>query len=917
MQSITRKNFIRYAVLPGFRQRFRDLFASGLQYVPYFIALVYGSVRLLPASHPYLNPANMGRFGVRHVIAEAANNIVFSTRNIDQILLFICILFGLILATLQIGLLGMAVFMQPALAAMPATFPGFFSTAASGNETQDLAHIMMDMVFGVPGIFNSCVSQPGVACTNIQGNAIATAAGAPGLAWSYSADSPFPFAIHRGLHQLFQLYNIGLTVVAAFIGIYFLFTVALETAESGTPMGRRFNKVWAPVRFVVAFGLLFPIGYGYNSSQYIVLYAAKFGSGFATNGWNLFNDTLNNAFGAAFENLLSDDTASAASLIGVPEIPEMAELLKFLYSAKVCEYAYLASSDGATPIIEPWLVADPVRVPPAFKVTSDTTYADLINFADGEDRVVMRFGIQDQDKFGHLMGYVQPTCGEMLIKLTDPRPIADQEAGIRLLQQFYFENTIRDSWFTTITMGVPHHVVKKHLKTTYNTGDGHPVSYDPDIFQPHSIVFRALYDFLKISLKDHIDTVVVDAMTQSGRWKTDETLRDKGWAGAAIWYNRIAEMNGAMTSAVLNIPTPVRYPKVMEQVYAKKRQSEANVEFDKRFDPSSTTGSATAGLSEPEKLIATVLWIAFDFAQNAVGTGTSHADPTGNMVVDTLNAVFGTNGFFSMRDNSDIHPLAQLTALGRGLIEASVRNLGIAGLGGAAGSLTRYIDPGFGNAAKISAGFIVSFSTITMTAGFVLFYVVPFLPFIYFFFAVGGWVKGIFEAMVGAPLWALAHLRIDGNGLAGPAAVGGYFLIFEVFLRPILIIFGLLASISTFSALVYVLNQIFDLVVANVGGFDAELELTGPPVSKIAEWRSAIDEFFFTVIYVIIVYLMGMSSFKLVDLIPNNILRWMGQSVASFGDQSEDSGQALVGTATVGSQQTLSSVGGGLKGLLK
>lgn len=62
---------------------------------------------------------------------------------------------------------------------------------------------------------------------------------------------------------------------------------------------------------------------------------------------------------------------------------------------------------------------------------------------------------------------------------------------------------------------------------------------------------------------------------------------------------------------------------------------------------------------------------------------------------------------------------------------------------------------------------------------------------------------------------------------------------------------------------------------------------------------------------------MGMSSFKLVDMIPNNILRWMGQSVATFGDQREDAGQSLIGTATVGSQQTLGAIGGGLKGLFK
>jgi len=147
--------------------------------------------------------------------------------------------------------------------------------------------------------------------------------------------------------------------------------------------------------------------------------------------------------------------------------------------------------------------------------------------------------------------------------------------------------------------------------------------------------------------------------------------------------------------------------------------------------------------------------------------------------------------------------------------------------------------------------------------------------------------------------------------MPGNAAINGYFLIFEVFLRPILTVFGLLASISIFSALVSVLNSIFPMVVQNTAGYDTYAEL-GAAVSTISQMRSDVDQFFFTVIYAIIVYLLGMSSFKLIDMIPNNILRWMGQSVATFGDQREDPAQGMVQKATIGSQQAMSKIGGGL-----
>ena len=63
--------------------------------------------------------------------------------------------------------------------------------------------------------------------------------------------------------------------------------------------------------------------------------------------------------------------------------------------------------------------------------------------------------------------------------------------------------------------------------------------------------------------------------------------------------------------------------------------------------------------------------------------------------------------------------------------------------------------------------------------------------------------------------------------------------------------------------------------------------------------------------------MMGMSSFKLIDTIPNNILRWMGQTVATFGDLREDAAAGLVGKAAFGAQQVTGKLGGALGGFAK
>ena len=156
--------------------------------------------------------------------------------------------------------------------------------------------------------------------------------------------------------------------------------------------------------------------------------------------------------------------------------------------------------------------------------------------------------------------------------------------------------------------------------------------------------------------------------------------------------------------------------------------------------------------------------------------------------------------------------------------------------------------------------------------------------------------------MVGVPLWALAHLRIDGEGLPGEAASNGYFLILEIFIRPILVVFALIASFTIFGAMIRILHEIFGLVVDNLLGHDDDnLNVTfGTYTMTLENKRAIVDEFFFTIIYTMIVYITGLSCFKLIDLIPNSILRWGGGGAKTFGDTSEDPAEGLTQYAAIG-----------------
>ena len=169
------KGFFRYAIMPDIIGRTKTLTFSGFHYVPYLLALVYQLVRLLPADHPYLDPRNIGRYGVRHVVAQAANNLSFKVKNIDQIVLFLIVLAGIVLFFAQLFVVLSFLFFQPAMA-LPNTWTGFFSITNVAQRRQDLANIMLDIVFGVPhpslaatGFFESCVGMVDT-CLTLSGN---------------------------------------------------------------------------------------------------------------------------------------------------------------------------------------------------------------------------------------------------------------------------------------------------------------------------------------------------------------------------------------------------------------------------------------------------------------------------------------------------------------------------------------------------------------------------------------------------------------------------------------------------------------------------------------------------------------------------------------------------------------------------
>jgi conjugal transfer/type IV secretion protein DotA/TraY len=964
VRSITFGDVLRYSLTPQILPRARELFGSGFGTLAFFIAQVYRAVRLLPDGHPFLNPVNIGRFGVMSVISAAWQHIWFNRRhlgqkNIDQIIVFIVILGALALLTFQFLILFMALAIPSAFAF---AFPGgptfanplaMFdtpvmpagSTLGGAQPFHDVAFMFLDRVFGVPGIFNSCISLAGN-CVSIGVNG----AQDPGMTVNDPATFPWPY--HTAMQGMFQFYSVGLLVIAMFLFVYYTIVVVAETAQTGVPFGKRFNTLWAPIRFVMAAGLLIPISFGFNAAQFIVLYSAKWGSNFATNGWIGFNSQITGAGNTVM--------GTSANLIAKPQIPDMTELLHFFTVTHACKTieddllvrrqdSYdLSTSDtvAALPSIDAYIVrANPAPGTPAYLSYGGSaagtgwtgmSYAEAVEWSNFGD-VVIRFGYQDA-AYSNEKGTVKPMCGEVTIKTVCypflsgtsaagvTAPVYAHE-GCATVMQLYWA-MLKSLWSVR---------GNNLYNGTYNAGGGYPAFAAGGTTLPWNISSRLADPYVEryvyrnnpskttvptpadrqdmiAMFNDNLNRIVDAGVTAeqgnaSTPFQMTSDLLARGWAAAGIWYNRIAEVNGTMTVAVWNLPVVSKYPWAMTQVAEAKAKGQVNNAPGQIFNPYVQNQRYAINFERgaDEAQAADAYWVITDWwqAQETGFTTSTRALKTGNVVLDIINWMFGTSGLFSIRENANVHPLAQLSSIGKSLIERSISLLGyglagtfaqslIGGEGGALGAMKQVLG--------VVTGFAFSILSIGASAGFILYYIIPFLPFIYYFFAVAGWVKAIFEAMVGVPLWALAHLRIDGDGLPGDAAMGGYYLILEIMLRPILIVFGLVASVAIYAASVQVLNDIFNLAVANVSGIDMQNIATTP--FTMDNLRGTIDTFFFTILYVILVYMLGMSAFKLIDLIPSSMLRWLGSGAQAFGAdgrEGADAAGALVGYGLQGS----------------
>ena len=752
-------------------------------------------------------------------------------------------------------------------------------------------------------------------------------------------------ASNAALSAMFQTFNSVVLAVAVLVLVYVTVVGVMATAHEGEFMGKKWNNIWIPIRAVLGIAALVPLGGGgYSLIQYAMMWVIVQGIGAADTLWT----TALNAISTQ-GSLFAQPTVSPAAT---------SSNLSTLFQALTCDAT--ARRNDANPSTDSnsnyWCQdnpKDPVCRPFAFNTTSATCTNDTCTFNLGPEKGdcgVLSYCNKSTACAGNDSSN-QPNSASMKCAACTAQTdalgtIVPVLAGIaaKFAQLDYDYRWFYNMSFTSPvstypdwsfiaayctangidTCCIPGHGTFTQPETCQaKTNNSSSSTSSPSAYQSgqtsyglfdenntqtksnqnpsdgavQSLYAPAIVQAYPANNGDFIDTAISEYTTQiqtattawtnaqnTSKTQMSDKLSDaqsKGWIYAGGLYYTIAGMN------------------------------------DNNLQDASPAFKVTGGPAKNSMNNYRNNYTAAQTLMNTVNGSSgsplndSSIGGTGAAVGNTMS---GVNQAFmqNISGSGGSNPLAQLQATGMALIISAeilfVLFLTMTILLAVFGYIdfevlgTGGLDPE-GPAMVIIYMVVVplvfGLIGIMISLGGTLAVYVPLIPYIIFTFGAVGWLLAVIEALVAGPLVALGIISPSGQhellGKAEPALM----LLFNVFLRPSLMIFGLIAAIFLASVVTGMINATFKAAVSNMSG-------TGSG-AKTGAWGDPLTSILFLCAYVMIIVAALNKCFSAISIVPQQVLSWIGgqgQPGGAAGDAGEALQEAKGGVAAGGGRAT-------------
>lgn len=610
------------------------------------------------------------------------------------------------------------------------------------------------------------------------------------------------------LSEVFRVFNYGMVVVASLILIYSIVRSIIDTATEGEFMGRNKNTAWLIVRAVTGIGILVPKYTGYSLIQVFIMWVAVQGIGLADNVWGRAIDYLANEGGSVY--------FEPASTLNSGMRDTLAFTGKVLDS-EVCMYTLqdAARKDRDNALAK--LKNDPTN--PALQQQAKQLFPQYRSVWNASNETVV-FGIPGSAS-------AASACGTFSWRKTGSEAGTFTQYKKAGLEQLVVDlepvaKSIASAATTPLTQQQTQSLQKRVVRDVL----GATADYE-NILLP--ALNRAKQD-VKQETKDSLKEAREHGWIVAGSYywdlasinnKIDDTL--KSYQPTADGGVDVSKLNSEQRAAIDVAQNQVKSYVDMKQLAEKLQLLQAALlpgmnpayvatvlaSVDPKMDPaafSKNMASIGTTLNSGRELPAISTGNKTGIITGLTGLG---ASSVGAAVVSPgagVGFVMMTAGMSSLVGtwmevmNAPSDPLQMLQTLGKAMVGIAVlmwigTAAAIGGISLALGwsswlsSMPFAIESGL----KIFTPVFIALVLTLFVNGMVLSVYVPLIPFFIFTFAAIGWLISIFEAVIAGPLVAAAVTHPEGHDLLGKAEQA-VMLLMGVFLRPVVMVIGFLAS---------------------------------------------------------------------------------------------------------------------------
>ncbi|MCE6959691.1 DotA/TraY family protein [Cereibacter sphaeroides] len=700
----------------------------------------------------------------------------------------------------------------------------------------------------------------------------------------------FPSANHSEATTVFSsiigYFNVLTLVVGGVLFFYNATIGMLQSAHEGVVLGQRWSSLWAPIRVIFAVGLLVPVPNlgGYNLAQAGIAFLVKGSTNIASAVWV-----------AAASMIMSLETP--VSTAGVSLDPTTVKTIYMNMACKQIVNYQLAQAAGKDangrqrPGLSVVFVEDPITA------EGVQTMRSWISGSDGK--------LTRPDICGSYATPELPNYISQIIKTNGIQGVPDANRE-------NVKNEFIGAHHTSMAM------VQRSMDSL--TASMFPAVRDagqplPNAADTIAGTVQDVNEFLSLSIETLMDTAVgADRKGQAARdamlariegsdcvknkpeGKETEKCYGEGWIGAGSWYMFIVQLNNEISS-LTNARSAADNGSYIEDVSAGNRDLylAAGGETAAGWLPWTEDEDGTQALIDGTSMASAqeaAFWNsryeqAFDESTRGLAalgfelsSDTLEELKESTTADDLLSAIPGFRSnmlwlvesvvTFVSPQNWGSDPMIGLSNIGDLLFITLGCLMVLATVTGFAtgGSIVSFMMP-------IIAVMFAAASTLT--------FILPILPFLYWVLAVTGYFLLIVEAVVAVNLFAIGHMRLDGEGVSGHGGERGWLMILALTMTPVLMIFGFLIGMGIF--------RVSSMLI----GIGIRQALTGILNGNLMTQLIAV------VVYAVLIAMFYVTllerSFSLVTEFPGKVLQWMGMNADLRGGESQARTAAMVSGA--------------------